>query len=104
MQDITVQELHWKLENGSDFLLLDVREPYEYEEFNLRGKLIPLGALGAQLDELESYKDAEIVVHCRSGGRSAAAKALLQAQGFHNVRNLLGGTLAWLDAYGAQVP
>ncbi|MFM7402202.1 MAG: rhodanese-like domain-containing protein [Bacteroidota bacterium] len=98
--DITVQELRQKLDSGEQFLLLDVREPWEYEEFNVGGKLIPVGSLMNQMWELEEYKDQPVVVHCRSGARSAMAQGLLMANGFTNVRNLKGGMLAWLEAFG----
>ena len=54
--DITVQELRQKLDSGEQFLLLDVREPWEYEEFNIGGKLVPVGSLMNQMWELEEYK------------------------------------------------
>jgi rhodanese-related sulfurtransferase len=95
MNDITVEELKVKLDNKQDFLFIDVREPYEYEEFNLNAKLIPLGSLIANLDELEDYKEKEIVIHCRSGQRSGAAKETLMQLGYTKVRNLLGGVLDW---------
>ncbi len=98
--DITVQELRQKLDSGEQFLLLDVREPWEYEEFNVGGKLIPVGSLMNQIWELEEYKDQPVVVHCRSGARSAMAQGLLMANGFADVRNLKGGMLAWLEAFG----
>ncbi|MFM8373611.1 MAG: rhodanese-like domain-containing protein [Bacteroidota bacterium] len=98
--DITVQELRQKLDSGEQFLLLDVREPWEYEEFNVGGKLIPVGSLMNQMWELEEYKDQPVVVHCRSGARSAMAQGLMMANGFTNVRNLKGGMLAWLEAFG----
>ena len=98
--DITVQELRQKLDSGEQFLLLDVREPWEYEEFNIGGKLVPVGSLINQMWELEEYKDQPVVVHCRSGARSAMAQGLLMANGFSNVRNLKGGMLAWLEAFG----
>lgn len=93
--DITVQELKQKLDNKEDFVFIDVREPYEYEEFNLGAKLIPLATVPTEMANLEQYKDSEIVVHCRSGARSANAQQFLQANGFKNVRNLLGGVVAW---------
>ncbi len=102
--DITVQELRQKLESGEDFLLLDVREPYEFDEFNLGGQLMPLGVLPARIWEIEDHKGDELVVYCRSGGRSGMAKGLLEAQGFSHVRNLTGGVLAWLDAFGPTKP
>ena len=98
--DITVQELRQKLDSGEQFLLLDVREPWEYEEFNIGGKLVPVGSLMNQMWELEENKDQPVVVHCRSGARSAMAQGLLMANGFSNVRNLKGGMLAWLEAFG----
>lgn len=102
--DITVQELKQKMESGEAFTLVDVREGWENEEFNIGGQLIPLGGLMNQLYELEPHKNDEIVVYCRSGNRSGMAQALLQAQGFTNVRNLTGGVIAWKDAFGETKP
>ncbi len=99
--DITVQELHQRLAAKENFIFIDVREPHEYEEFNLGARLIPLGTLGQHLAELSEHKDEEIVVHCRSGARSGQAQMLLQSMGFSNVRNLLGGVLAWKVEYGS---
>ena len=102
--DITVQELRQKLEAGENFLFIDVREPWEYEEFNLGAKLIPLGTLLNSAYELEDHKNDEIVVHCRSGSRSGMAQAMLTGQGFTNVRNVTGGILAWQTAFGNTKP
>lgn len=99
MEDITVQELKEKLERNDDFFLLDVREHYEADAFNIGAKVVPLGSLPFALDELSEYKDKEIVVHCRSGARSANAKAFLLQNGFNTVRNLLGGMLAWQENF-----
>ncbi len=98
--DITVQELKERLDRKEDFVFIDVREPYEFNEFNLGAKLIPVGVINDHLTELEAHKNAEIVVHCRSGARSGMAQQLLQQAGFSNVRNLTGGVLAWIDAFG----
>lgn len=95
MEDLTASDLKKKIENKDDFLLIDVREGYEHEEFNIGGKLIPLGELMTALPELQEKKEEEIVVYCRSGNRSAMAKDLLVGMGFKNVRNLLGGMLDW---------
>jgi phenylacetate-CoA oxygenase, PaaJ subunit len=89
------------LEAGEPFVFIDVREPWEYEEFNLGAQLMPLNALVNSMYELDDHKNDEIVVHCRSGSRSAMAQGLLMANGFKNVRNLKGGAMAWLEAYGA---
>ncbi len=97
MDDITVIELKQKLENKEKFVFIDVREQIEYDMFNLNAQLIPLGSLMSNIEELEAHKDDEIVVHCRSGARSATAKKMLESAGFTKVRNLLGGVLAWID-------
>ena len=101
MIDITTEELKEKLDNKEDFIFIDVREQYEYDEFNLGAKLIPLGTLPGALNELEQYKDKEIVIHCRSGARSGNAKNFLAQLGYKNVRNLLGGVLRWQQLYGS---
>ena len=95
MADITPAELKERLANGEKPFILDVREDWEHQEQNLGGVNIPLGALPDKLDELEDHKNDEIIVHCRSGARSASAKAFLTQQGFTNVRNLTGGILAY---------
>ncbi len=102
--DITVQELSQKLESGEKFVFIDVREPWEYEEFNLNATLIPLGDLMNRSWELDEHKNEEIVVHCRSGGRSGMAQSLLNGMGFSNVRNLTGGVMAWKEAFGETKP
>lgn len=99
MEDITIEELKHKLENNEDFLLIDVREDWEYKEFNIDGRLISLGSLQGAIDDLDDWMEKEVVVHCKSGGRSAAAKEFMVRQGFKNVRNLLGGMLAWQAKY-----
>lgn len=93
--DITVEELKERIDKGEKFNFLDVREEYEFDEQNLGAKLIPLGELPDRLDEIEAWKEEEVIVHCRSGARSGKAKAFLTAQGYVNVRNVLGGILAY---------
>jgi len=93
--DISVEELKRLRDEGADFTLLDVREPREYEICHLDGELIPLGTLAGRLDDLDQH--AHIVVHCRSGGRSANAVKAMRGAGFENVWNLNGGILAWID-------
>ena len=97
--DITEQELKEKLDRGENFVLIDVREPYEHSEFNVGGQLLPIGGFMASIPELEAHKEEEVIVYCRSGNRSGMAKHLLVAAGFSNVRNLLGGMLAWQELY-----
>ncbi|MDQ1085869.1 MULTISPECIES: rhodanese-like domain-containing protein [unclassified Siphonobacter] len=93
--DISVQELKERLDKGEKINLIDVRNPDEYEEQNLGGRLITLGDLPDHLDELEPLKNEEIIIHCRSGARSGRAQQFLESQGFTNVRNVLGGILAY---------
>jgi rhodanese-related sulfurtransferase len=100
MEDITVQELKTRLDNGEMPVIIDVRETWENEEFNIGGTLIPLGDLPGKLEDFEDLKDTEIIVHCRSGNRSGTAKAFMTAQGFTKVRNLLGGMLDWQREFG----
>lgn len=95
MDDITVEDLKQKLDSQDEYLFLDVREQHEYDEFNLGARLIPLGELMGAMDELEGYKEKEVIIHCRSGQRSGMAKQLMVEAGFKNVRNVLGGVLEW---------
>ena len=94
-QDITPAELKERLAQGEKLFIVDVREDWEYQEQNIGALNIPLGSLPDRLEELEDHKNDEVIVHCRSGARSASAKAFLQQQGFTNVRNLLGGIIAY---------
>jgi rhodanese-related sulfurtransferase len=100
MSDITNVELKERLDKGEKITVIDVREPYEFEEYNIGGQLIPLGELPGRLDELAALKDQEIIVHCRSGARSANAKLYMMENGFTNVRNLIGGAMAWQENFG----
>ena len=94
--DIEVSELKERLDKGEKLNIIDVREDWENEEASIEGNtLIPLGDLPSRLSELENLKSEEIIVHCKSGGRSGRAKQFMTTQGFTNVRNLLGG----MDAY-----
>lgn len=94
MKEKTVAELKQMQEEGQEFQLIDVREPHEYELSNLGGELKPLGSL---LNEIESIRtDVPVIVHCRSGARSAAAVMELEKRtGMHNLYNLKGGILAY---------
>lgn len=93
--EITVQELEALRQAKADFLILDVRNPDEYEICNLGGLLIPLKDLPDQLDKLN--REQLIIVHCHAGGRSKRATEYLLQQGFKDVRNLRGGIGAWAD-------
>lgn len=101
MKDIDVIELKEKMDRGDKFIFIDVREPFEYEMFNLGARLIPLGSFEAAIQELEAFKNEEIIIHCRSGKRSETAKQMMIARGFTNVRNLIGGVLDWQSKFNA---
>jgi adenylyltransferase/sulfurtransferase len=95
--------LKQRLDNKEDVFILDVREPHEYDICRLEGStLIPLGELPKRVSELNSADD--IVVHCRSGVRSAKAVDFLRKAGFRKVKNLTGGILAWSDQVDPSVP
>ncbi len=100
---ISPGELKAKLDRKDKFVLVDVREPYEYEICSIPGsKLIPLGELPARLSELDSADD--IVLHCKVGGRSAKALRVLQEAGFRKLNNLKGGIAAWSEEVDPRVP
>lgn len=99
--DISVEELKKLRDESEVFLLIDVRETHEYEVGHLDGTLVPLGTLPGRLGEFE--REAHIVVHCRSGARSARAVELMRESGFTNVWNVRGGLLAWIERIDATV-
>ncbi|HYD53976.1 MAG TPA: molybdopterin-synthase adenylyltransferase MoeB [Gemmatimonadaceae bacterium] len=100
--EITPTELAAKRARGDDVDLIDVREPHEWAIARIDGaRLIPLGALGDAMGTLNPAR--EIVVHCKSGVRSARAVRQLQEAGFANVRNLAGGILRWSDEVDGRV-
>ncbi|MFZ9969791.1 MAG: rhodanese-like domain-containing protein [Bacteroidia bacterium] len=100
--DISVIEFKKRIDAGETLRLLDVREPYEFEESNLNGLLIPLGDLPSRWEEIQDWKDHEVVVHCKSGARSGTAKLFLQQLGFTQVRNLLGGILDYQREFPSE--
>ncbi|MGH9470547.1 MAG: molybdopterin-synthase adenylyltransferase MoeB [Terriglobia bacterium] len=101
--EITPVELKRLMDSGHAPVLIDVREPHEYDICRIPGsRLIPLGEVPARMNELDTAD--EIVVHCRSGARSARAVEFLMKSGFHKIRNLQGGILAWSDQVDPSVP
>lgn len=96
-------ELKARLDRGDELFLLDVREPHEFDICRIPGAtLIPVGQIDKRIHELD--RDWDIVAYCRSGARSAKAVKFLQEAGFHNVKNLEGGILAWSDQVDPSVP
>jgi len=95
MKEISVEELKSKIDNKEDFQLIDVRETFEYEVSNLDGENIPLASVLLEKDRIS--RDKPVVIHCRSGKRSAQAIKLLENEGYDNLSNLVGGILAWQE-------
>lgn len=104
MKEITVQELKSMMDNKEDFQLIDVREQNEYDFVNLEGELIPVGNIMEHIDKIST--DKKVIVHCRSGARSANAIHAIQAVegGYNNLYNLKGGILAWADEIDSSKP
>ncbi len=101
--DIDPVEVKAKIDRGDRFVLIDVREPHEYQICNIPfAQLIPLGDLPKRINELNSAD--EIVAHCKSGVRSGKAVDFLKQAGFKKVRNMRGGILAWSDKVDPSVP
>jgi rhodanese-related sulfurtransferase len=98
---ITVQELKQRIDAGEDLFILDVREPYEYQIANIGGTLIPQNQVPQRLAEID--RNREIIVQCRSGGRSQRIAEFLAQSGYPNVKNLAGGILAWADQIDPKV-
>jgi sulfur-carrier protein adenylyltransferase/sulfurtransferase len=96
MKEITVLELKSMLDNKEDFQLIDVREEHEYEMANLGGELLPMAEAIQSADKINRNK--KVVIHCRSGARSAAViKQLESTSVFDNLYNLKGGIIAWAN-------
>ena len=103
LRELTPSELAQKLARGDDLDLIDVREPHEYAIARIDGaRLIPLGTLTEAIASLE--REREIIVHCKSGGRSARAVRFLQDVGFRNVWNLTGGITRWSAEVDPSIP
>jgi rhodanese-related sulfurtransferase len=99
MKEITAIELKALIDNKADFQLIDVREEYEFDEVNIKGQLIPMGEALDRASEID--KNKQVVIHCRSGKRSATVIGALESQlGYANLYNLKGGILAYIDEVG----
>src|SRR5690606_25107942 len=103
--EVTVLELKELLDRNEDITLVDVRQPHEWDIGNLGpygATMIPLNELRDRYDEIDP--NADIVVYCRSGARSARAVEFLKEQGYERVRNLVGGILAWSEHIDPSIP
>jgi sulfur-carrier protein adenylyltransferase/sulfurtransferase len=99
---ITVKELKARLDAGEDVQLIDVREPYEFQIAQIGGKLIPKGDVPNRLAEID--RSREVVVHCKSGGRSQQIAEFLKQAGYERVVNVAGGITAWSNEIDPTVP
>ena len=100
MNTIDVHQFKSRIESGEALHVVDVREPSEHDEFNVGGILIPLGDIRVgDIDPIESLKDQEVILYCRSGNRSGQAAMILESMGFTNVINVTGGMLSWRENF-----
>jgi len=100
MQSITAKALQERIENKEDIQLIDVREAWEHDEFNIGGSLIPLGDIIARAGKIE--KNKPVIIYCHKGIRSQIAIQRLQQKfHFNNLINLIGGTEAWRKEFGS---
>lgn len=96
--EITATELKERLDKGEDIILLDIRQEFELQIACLDNTLhIPGEEVPARLAELETFREKDIVVYCRTGMRSQGTTAFLLSRGFQRVFNLTGGIYAWSD-------
>lgn len=104
VKQLSVEQLKSKFDKNEVFILVDVREPDEYETCHIEGsKLMPISKF-AQEGIKQLKPDDDIVVHCHHGGRSQRACDFLVSQGFKNVANLAGGIEAWSIKIDPKVP
>ena len=105
IDEISVEDLKSKLGQEKDFILIDVREPFEHQIAHIPdAKLIPLGKIESQIKDLESYKEKVIVAHCHHGGRSRKALEILASKGFKKLVNVAGGIDEWSVKVDPSVP
>ena len=102
MININAAEIKARMDAGEALHLVDVREPHEHAEFNIGGTLLPLGKiLAMQTDDIDDWKNAEVICYCRSGQRSMQASLMLETFGFTDVKNLTGGMVGWKEKFGS---
>ncbi len=105
LQEVSAADVKAARERGDEFLLLDVRQPEEFETAKIDGTtLIPLGELESRVEELADWRNRRVVIHCHHGGRSAKACQILSSHGFGDVANLVGGIEAWSLTVDPAVP
>jgi len=104
VKSISVQQLKTMQDEKADFALIDVREQHEYDFVQMGGELIPVSLVPVSLDKFDRDNE-KVIVHCRSGARSANVIAQLQQlRGYDNLYNLEGGILAWAREIDTSLP
>jgi rhodanese-related sulfurtransferase len=100
MENISVEEVKSRMEAGETLHLVDVRRPEENADFNIGGVVLPLEKIqNLEYDDIEEWKDEEIIFYCRTGNRSTQACLFLEMTGFSNVKNLAGGMVEWKETF-----
>jgi rhodanese-related sulfurtransferase len=103
--EVSVQEVKRMMDAGEKFLLLDVRQPKEYDTARIAGaQLVPLSELPQRVGELRAHAGGTIITHCHKGMRSLQAAQWLRGQGFSDVRSMAGGIEAWSQQIDPGVP
>jgi rhodanese-related sulfurtransferase len=103
--EIDVQQACQLLTSNSDVVLIDVREPSEYEIAKIEGSvLFPMSGIADQLEQLQLYQDKHIIVHCHHGGRSMRVTQWLRQNGFPQAQNMAGGIDAWSIQIDTGIP
>jgi rhodanese-related sulfurtransferase len=103
--EIDVRSVKALVDGKADFLLLDCREPKEFEIARIAGsQLVPMQQIPDRIAELEPFRDKQIIVHCHHGGRSLRVTQWLRQQGFSSVQNMTGGIDAWSLEIEPSVP
>jgi rhodanese-related sulfurtransferase len=102
MHEITVEELNDLRTSGKAHQLIDIREDFEVEAVNIGGEWIPMGNIPNEIEKIK--KDVPVIIHCKSGKRSANISLFLEQQGFTNVSNLKGGIFAWIEQIDPSLP
>jgi sulfur-carrier protein adenylyltransferase/sulfurtransferase len=102
MKEISVSELKKRIDSNDPIQVIDIRESNEYEYCNIGAQHIPMGEIMMNLDKIS--RDKDVIIHCKSGGRSSAMVQALEVRGYNNVINLTGGILAWSTEIDPTVP
>lgn len=99
------QTVKTRLDTGDDFLFIDCREQQEYDHVRIDGAtLIPMSEIPDRVQELESHRDKDIVIHCHHGGRSLNVANWLKNNGFKNPLSMAGGIDQWAQEIDTSLP